>query len=123
MLDQYHDMMTWRWYTYGEGSLGSPRDRLAVQQHLLHQHFTCILHAERNHGQTVTYENHIHAGMVGDMSAWEVMRSHHCYWLVLAVEALKGVDGDGFACIARSGTQGRVRARACLRDDGRRGRA
>lgn len=76
-----------------------------MQQHLVHQHLTRVLHAEGNHGQTVADKNHVHAGMVGDMGAGEVMGSDHGYRFVLAVEGLERVDGDGLARTGR-GAQG-----------------
>ena len=75
-----------------------------MQQHLLHQHFACILHTKCNHGQTISNKYHIHAGMVGDVGAGEVMRRDHGDGFVLAVEALESIDGDRLACNGWCGT-------------------
>jgi hypothetical protein len=42
--------------------------------------------------------------MVGDMGAREVMRRNHRDGLILAVEALERVDGDGLARIGERST-------------------
>lgn len=53
-----------------------------MQQHLLQDDLTGILHTKSNHGQAITNENNIHASMISNMCAWEIMSRH---------------DGDGFS--------------------------
>lgn len=83
--------------TYGEGSLGRASYRPAMEQHLLHQNLACVLHTQGNHSQTIAHQYHVHAGMVGDMGAGKVVGRDHGNWLIFAVEALEGVDGDGLS--------------------------
>ena len=94
--------------SYGPGVLGRARNGAAVQQHLLHDHLTGILHAERDHGKTVTDQYYIHAGMVGDVCTWEVVGGDHGDWFVLSVEALQCVDGDRLSGSLRGCAQRRM---------------
>jgi hypothetical protein len=84
---------------YCEGSLGCSCHRPAVQQHLLQQDLTGILHAQGDHGQTVADQYHVHTGVVGNVGAREVVGGDHGNGFILAVEALEGVDGNGLAGI------------------------
>lgn len=93
------------WYTYSESSLCRASHRLAVQQHLVQQHLASILHTKGHHGQTISNENHVHAGMVGNVCTREVVRRDHGYGFILPVQALEGVDGNRLARIGRGSPQ------------------
>ncbi len=62
---------------YRKSRFCGPRDASTMQNHLLQNHLACVLHAQRYHGQTVADKDHVHASVVGDMSAREVMRRDH----------------------------------------------
>jgi hypothetical protein len=76
-----------------------------VKQHFFQQYFACVFHAQRYHGETVAHENYVHTGMVGDVSAREVVGSDHGDRLILAVQRLQGVEGNGLTGVGRSSTQ------------------
>lgn len=88
---------------YGERGPGRSRDGPAVHQHLLHHHFACVFHAQRDHGEAVADEDHIHARVVSDEGAGEVVGGYHGDGLVLAVQRLQGLDGDLLALTRRCG--------------------
>ena len=65
-----------------------------MQDHLIKQYLTRIVHTHGDHGKTIPDKNHIHPGMVGDMGTWEVMSGDDCDWFLLTIQTLDGVDGD-----------------------------
>lgn len=96
--------------TYSECGLCSAGDRPAMQQHLLDQNFTRILHAEGYHGQAVAYQDHIHTGMVSDEGTREVVRRHDGDGLSLFVLGAERRDGDLLAGFGGRRAHGRVGA-------------
>jgi hypothetical protein len=56
-----------------------------MQQHFVHSDLTGILLTKSNHGQTVASKYHVHACVIGDMGAGEVVGGDHGNWLVFAV--------------------------------------
>lgn len=65
-----------------------------MQQHLFHQHFTCIFHSQGDHGQAVPHQDHFDPRSIGDVTAGEVMSGEHRNWLTLLVEVLQRLDSD-----------------------------
>ncbi|KAI6748119.1 hypothetical protein HG531_008661 [Fusarium graminearum] len=87
---------------------GGSRNRPAVQQHLLHDNFTCVFHTKGNHGKTITDKNDVHACMIGNMATGEIMSCHDSDGITLAVHGAKGSDSDLLALGSRRRTHGRV---------------
>lgn len=102
-----------RW-TYSKSPLSGPGDGPAVQQHLLENHLTGILHTQGNHSKAVSHKDHVHAGMIGDMCTWEVVRRDHGDWFALFMQGPQGTQGDLLARIGRRGAKGGMRAVTCL---------
>lgn len=69
-----------------------------MQDHFIQQDFTRVIHAHGDHSQTVSNQDDVHAGMVGDVGTRKVMCSKDGDWLLPAVQALDCVDGDRLAC-------------------------
>lgn len=65
-----------------------------MQYHLFQHYLTGVFHTQCYHGKAVSHQDHIHASVVSDMSAWEVMSSDHGDWFILLVECAEGVDGN-----------------------------
>lgn len=65
-----------------------------MQQHVLQHDLGRVLHAQRNHSKAVTDEDHLHADMLSNMCAGEVVRRHHCNRLFLPVHGHQRGDGD-----------------------------
>jgi hypothetical protein len=91
---------------YGESTLGGARNGFTVEQHFFHQDFAGVFHTQRDHGETVAYQDHVHACLVGDESTGEVVRGDHGDGLVLAVHGLQRGDGDGLAGRGGRGAHG-----------------
>ena len=79
---------------YREGGLGSSRHTPTVQYHFFQQDFAGVFHAQGHHGQAVAHENHVHTGVIGDVSTGEIVGRDHGDRLILAVEAPQTLDGD-----------------------------
>ncbi|KND88105.1 Ubiquitin-like protein ATG12 [Tolypocladium ophioglossoides CBS 100239] len=56
-----------------------------------------VLHAERDHGQAVANENHVHARVVGNVGAGEVVRREHGDGVALFMQGPQGPQGHLFA--------------------------
>lgn len=81
-----------------------------MQQHLLHQHLTGILHPQRHHGQTVPHEHDIHTRMVRHMRRREIMRRDDGDGLTLAMQGAQRAHGDLFALVGWGCAHGGVGA-------------
>ncbi|KAI6760689.1 hypothetical protein HG530_009549 [Fusarium avenaceum] len=88
---------------------------LIMQKHLFQDDFTSIFHTKRNHSETVTNENDIHAGMISNMATGEVMSCHDSDRITLAVHRAKSSDGNLLAMDSRRRAHGRMRAVPGLR--------
>lgn len=85
-----------------------------MQQHLLEQYFASVFHAQSDHSQTVTHEDHIHTGVVGDMGAGEVMGRDHGDRFTPLVQRAESSNGHFFARVGGRSAHWGVRAPSCL---------
>ena len=86
-----------------------------MEDHVFQKDFAGILHAERDHGETVSHQDDIDPRLVCDMSGWEVVGGDHSNWLALTIECLQSLERDFFASWRIRATHRRVGAIAGLR--------
>lgn len=70
-----------------------------MQQHLFNKHLAGILHTQGDHGQAVANQNNIHAGMIGNVGAGEVMGSHHGDGLFLSMQTPQSTESNFLALV------------------------
>lgn len=89
-----------------------------MQNHVLKGNFVRVLHAQRDHGQAVADEDHVDAGVVGDVGRGKVVGRDHGDGLLAAIERLQGVHRHLLARIGGRCAEGRMRAVSSLDDGG-----
>lgn len=93
---------------YDECVLGATAHTAAVQQHFLDEYLARVFHAQGDHGQAVTDEHHVHAGLIGDVRRGEVVRGYHGDGFVALVHCGERLEGDFLAREYRRSAEWRV---------------
>ena len=101
-------------YPHSKSRFRSPRHTPTVQDHLIEEDFARILHPQRDHGQAVAYQDHLHARVVRDVGAREVMCGDHGDGFILPSEAAERVECNLLAFDLRWGAKGGVGAVSLL---------
>lgn len=68
-----------------------------MQDHLIQEDFARVLHPQRDHGQAVAYQDHLHACVVGDVGAGEVVCGDHGDGFIFPSQVAERVECDLFA--------------------------
>jgi hypothetical protein len=79
-----------------------------MQQHLLQENFTSILHTQGNHGEAVTNEDNFHASNVCDMPTGEVMGCKDGDGLSLLIHRADGIEGNFLPQVRSWSAHGRM---------------
>jgi hypothetical protein len=96
--------------TYSEGSSRSPRDGLAMQYHLIQGNLTRVFHTHAYHGQAVAHEDHVYAGLIGNIGGREIVCCQHGDGLASSKLTLNGLQRDFLSSWGILGTHRGVRA-------------
>jgi D-mannonate dehydratase len=72
--------------TYKKGRFGTSSDTAAVQEHLFHENFAGVVHAQSDHSQRVADKDHVNACLIGYMCRGKVVGGYDSDGLILAVQ-------------------------------------
>lgn len=75
---------------YEKGGFGASGYAAAVQEHLFHDDFGSVVHAQRDHCETVADQDHVDACLVGDVCRGKVVGGDDGNGLFFAVHGHEG---------------------------------